>query len=250
MVHIAILLERSSQTVEIMTSATEANSGRTLRRLNTTAVACVGLALILALFAIGTGAFDRFSDPEGIAEFLEQFGPLAVVVLLSLAVVVSPIPSGPIAMAAGAIYGAAWGGALTAAGAILGALIAFGLSRWLGFRPMSASKLPLAHWITRPRTQAYLAFAVLVSRLIPFISFDAVSYVAGLTPIRMRYFAVSTALGILPASFAFAAIGAGMAEMDSALMLIAACGVTLVFPAVLLIVQRMRQVHQLSGSKT
>ncbi|MEO0918986.1 MAG: VTT domain-containing protein [Pseudomonadota bacterium] len=170
------------------------------------------------------------SNLETLSGIIDTGGPIAVVVLLALAVVVSPIPSGPIAMAAGAILGPVMGGGLTALGAILGAMIAFALSRGLGYRPLSASKLPMAHWITRPRTQARLALAVLVSRLIPFISFDAVSYVAGLTTIKPGYFAVATSIGVLPASFAFAAIGAGMAELDSALLMIAACGVTIILP--------------------
>ncbi|MDJ0639846.1 MAG: VTT domain-containing protein [Paracoccaceae bacterium] len=201
--------------------------------LNAKTMAVLSAAAALAYIAVQTGTFDqlsRVSNPDDLAAFIEHVGPFAVVLLLALAVVVSPIPSGPIAMAAGALYGPAEGGALTAVGALVGALIAFGLSRGLGYRPLSASKLPLAHWITRPRTQTRLALAILVSRLIPFISFDAVSYVAGLTTIRMRNFAIATTLGVLPASFAFAALGAGMTKMDNVLLLIAACGVTLILP--------------------
>ncbi|MEM8919712.1 MAG: TVP38/TMEM64 family protein, partial [Pseudomonadota bacterium] len=59
---------------------------------------------------------------------------------------------------------------------------------------------------------------------------DAVSYVAGLTTIRPGYFAAATAIGVLPASFAFAALGAGMSQMDSGVAMIAACGVTAILP--------------------
>lgn len=192
-------------------------------------LACTALALWALPFS-ASALFSSLSNPETLSRLIGQVGPVSVVILLALAVVISPIPSGPIAMAAGAVLGPVMGGGLTALGALLGALIAFTLSRGLGFRPLSASKLPLADWITRPRTQARLALAVLVSRLIPFISFDAVSYAAGLTTIRPGYFAAATGVGVLPASFAFAAIGAGMADMDSALMLIAACGVTAILP--------------------
>ncbi len=218
-------------------------------RIMVTVAGCV----VLGYLAVHAGVFELFaqlSDPDVLSSVIATAGPLAVVVLLALAVVVSPIPSGPIAMAAGALYGPAPGGMLTAIGALLGAMMAFGLARGLGYRPLSTSNLPLADWITRPRTQASLAFAVFVSRLIPFISFDAVSYIAGLTAIRTISFAVATTLGILPASFAFAALGAGMATMDNSALMLAACGVTLVLPVGWILVTRLRPRHQVSGSNT
>lgn len=186
----------------------------------------VGVAVEVDLI----GTLKQLSDPESLSVHISRVGPLAVVVLLALAVVVSPIPSGPVAMAAGAMFGILEGGALTAAGAVLGAFIAFSLSRSLGYRPLSTSNLALANWITRPRPEYKLALIVLVSRLIPFISFDAVSYVAGLTTLRASSFAIATTVGVLPASFAFAALGAGMATMDNALVMIVACGITAVLP--------------------
>lgn len=173
---------------------------------------------------------SNLSQPEILSDVITQFGPVSVVFLLAVAVVVSPIPSGPIAMAAGALFGPVVGGSLTALGAVLGALIAFSVARGFGYQPISNSNLPLAQWITRPRTETALALVVLVSRLIPFISFDAVSYVAGLTTIRPWVFGMATSIGVLPASFAFAALGAGMATMDNAMLMIAACGVTAILP--------------------
>ncbi len=215
----------------------------TLRRpdlLGKAMICLVGLSVGIAILFAVADSLAWMSNPKTLTVFFQTVGPLAVVVLLALAVVVSPIPSGPIAMAAGALYGPAEGGALTAVGALAGALIAFSLSRWLGYRPLSASSAPVAQWITRPRTQARLAVAVLISRLIPFISFDAVSYLAGLTAIRLRNFLVATTIGILPASFAFAALGAGMATFDNAIMMVAACGITLILPAGWFLATRLR----------
>ncbi|MEM9369427.1 MAG: VTT domain-containing protein, partial [Planctomycetota bacterium] len=179
--------------------------------------------------------------PETLTSLFSSVGPVAVVVLLALAVVVSPIPSGPIAMAAGAMFGTLEGGALTALGAITGALIAFCLSRWFGYRPLSASSLGVAQWITQPRSDYRLAFIILVSRLIPFISFDVVSYVAGLTSIRLLSFAVATTLGVLPASFAFAALGAGMTTIEGVPLMIAACSVTVILPAAWVLLRSIRR---------
>ncbi len=182
----------------------------------------------------------RVGTKAGAVEAISTVGPVAVVALMALAVVASPIPSGPIAMAAGALYGAWTGGALTVAGAFLGAMIAFGLSRRFGYGALSGSSRPLALWITRPRSQWMLTLLVMATRLIPAISFDAVSYVAGLTRIDAWRFAIATLVGVTPISFAFAAMGAGLAHGESRLLAIVACGITLLLPAGVLIWRRVR----------
>jgi uncharacterized membrane protein YdjX (TVP38/TMEM64 family) len=57
--------------------------------------------------------------------------------------------------------------------------------------------------------------AVFASRLLPFISFDLVSYAAGLTPLTLWRFAVATLAGIIPASFLLAHFGGEMASADA-----------------------------------
>ncbi len=42
---------------------------------------------------------------------------------------------------------------------------------------------------------------VFASRLVPFISFDVVSYAAGLTPLAFWRFALATLAGVIPISF-------------------------------------------------
>ena len=176
-------------------------------------------------------------DPDAafIAEMVERYGPASVVALVALGIVVSPIPSGAIAMVAGALYGVWFGGGLTIAGAVLGAGGAFLLSRRIGRERLVVSRSALAIFLTRDRSQAALMAIVFVTRLIPFISFDAVSYVAGLTPLRFWRFIVATAAGTTPVCLAFAAAGnaATQGAMHPAL-LAALAGMTLLVPGLIL----------------
>ena len=48
---------------------------------------------------------------------------------------------------------------------------------------------------------------IFVLRPIPLVSFDAISYVAGLSGIRFWSFFATTALGMLPGTFAFVYFG-------------------------------------------
>jgi uncharacterized membrane protein YdjX (TVP38/TMEM64 family) len=133
-------------------------------------------------------------------------GPLLVVGLMMLAVVASPIPSAPVALASGAAYGHVWGTVWVVIGAELGALVAFGLARVLGFDIIRRWTGP---GIDRglAGSQNALTAVVLLSRLLPFVSFDAVSYAAGLSRLRLWRFSLATLAGIVPASFLLAHFG-------------------------------------------
>lgn len=156
-------------------------------------------------------------------------GPVLLVLAMALAIVVSPIPSGPIGIAAGALYGTLWGGVFTILGAFLGACIAFLAARYLGFDAIRQSENRVLRAIAAPRSQWSLMTIVFASRLIPFISFDAVSYAAGLTGLTLPRFAIATLLGVTPVSFVLTAIGAGLhgAEMSKPLLALIA-GITLI----------------------
>jgi uncharacterized membrane protein YdjX (TVP38/TMEM64 family) len=163
-----------------------------------------------------TGVLDELAEPARLMErirALDTAGPIVIVALMTIAVVVTPIPSAPIALAAGSLYGHTWGTLYVAAGAELGALLAFALARllsytflrrWLGDR-LSFSLLG---------SQWTMMGIVFVSRLLPFLSFDLVSYAAGMTPLKAWRFAAATLAGILPASFLLAHFGGEIASGD------------------------------------
>ena len=134
------------------------------------------------------------------------WGPILIVALMTVAVVASPIPSAPIAVAAGAAYGHVWGTVQVVIGAELGALIAFGLARVLGhdvLRRVFGDKVDAGLL----GSQTALTATVFASRLMPFASFDMISYAAGLSRLHAWRFALATLAGIIPASFLLAHFG-------------------------------------------
>ena len=83
-----------------------------------------------------SGGLATIIDGAGLRDWITQlgvWGPLAVIGLMTLAILVSPIPSAPIALAAGASYGHIWGTVYVLIGAEAGALAAFALARLLGY---------------------------------------------------------------------------------------------------------------------
>ena len=61
------------------------------------------------------------------------------------------------------------------------------------------------------QSQNALTAVVFATRLMPFLSFDVISYAAGLSPLKTWRFAVATLVGIVPASFVLAHFGDTMA---------------------------------------
>ena len=137
------------------------------------------------------------------ADFL---GPVLVVALMTLAIVASPLPSAPIALAAGAAYGHTFGTLLVVLGAELGALAAFLFARGLG-RPFVERHVGETIGRGLLGSQNTLTLLVFGSRLLPFLSFDIVSYAAGLSVLHLWRFALATLAGIVPASFLLAHLG-------------------------------------------
>ncbi|MFT4830325.1 MAG: putative membrane protein YdjX (TVP38/TMEM64 family) [Paracoccaceae bacterium] len=177
------------------------------------------LAAMAALGLAGLGAWwfapsvladaQRLMDRDTLDALVAQagnWGPLLIIGLMTLAVVASPIPSAPIALAAGAAYGHIWGTVQIALGAELGALIAFGIARTLGrdaLRRLFGDRVDAGLL----GSQNALMGTVFASRLMPFVSFDMISYAAGLSCLHAWRFALATLVGIAPASFLLAHIG-------------------------------------------
>lgn len=172
-----------------------------------------------------TGLLESFMNGAALQEHFKNSGiagPLSVIGLMAGAIVVSPVPSAPIALASGAVFGHIWGTVYVLIGAELGAVIAFFIARVLGYEVLRT-------WFGKERlqlglmgSQNTLMAIVFITRLLPFISFDLVSYCAGLTPLRAWRFVLATLAGIIPASFLLTHVGSEMLSGSPLRILLAA----------------------------
>ncbi len=209
------------------------------------------LGLVLAYYQLDAGGhLGRILDGEWLREqtlALGVRGPFLIVGLMALAIILNPIPSAPIAVVSGAVFGHAWGTLYVVIGAEIGAVIAFSIARVFGhdlLRRLFGDRIELG-WLG---SQNALTWMVFVSRLLPFVSFDLVSYGAGLTPIKTWRFALATLLGLIPVSFLLAHFGGEMAGADlgNAMNLMLLIGLLVAIPIAFRIV-RSRSHH---GPKT
>lgn len=215
----------------------------------------VGIAMALTLVALyavldRSGALATIMDSGALRTRVEHWGlwgPVAIVVLMTLAILVSPIPSAPIALAAGAAYGHGWGTLYVLLGAQVGAMAAFGIARIVGHGTVQrwfGGRLSIGLM----GSQTALMGFVFASRLLPFVSFDIVSYAAGLTVLTFWRFVIATAAGIAPSSFLLAHFGSEMGSGESGRILYSALalGALTLIPVLVKLVRDRRRRHALA----
>lgn len=174
----------------------------------------VGTPDVAALRARVDGA-----DGWGPALFFALYAALALI----------PCPKALLTAAGGALFGLWAGAGLALAAALVGAVISFGLGRLLGRE--AVDRLIRGRLA---RVDALLAdhglSAILIVRLVPLVPFIAINYASGLSGVRFRHYVLGSAVGMVPGSLAYAALGAygthpwGLAAAGSALVILVAGG--------------------------
>lgn len=137
-----------------------------------------------------------------------QYGGLPLLFFMMIVQALAiPIPSELVLIAGGLAFGLLFGWLVGALGSIVAALVGFLISRWggrsLALRLVGEKGIKFAdNWFDR-----WGAWAVLLGRFAPFIPFDAISYSAGLTKMKLRNFMIPTVVGTLPRAFFYAFLG-------------------------------------------
>lgn len=182
--------------------------------------ATLGLALTLALAYLlspwlraEVAALSHLlgrGDAAMIGERLRSYGPWAPVASLGLMVaqaLVAPIPAFLIVFANGLAFGVWWGWLLSLVGQSLAAAICFWLARALGRGPVESlvGRLGLEsadRWFAR-----WGLLGLFLTRLIPGVGFDGVSYAAGLSRMGFATFSAVTLLGSAPQLLLYVLLG-------------------------------------------
>ncbi|SDI76622.1 Uncharacterized membrane protein YdjX, TVP38/TMEM64 family, SNARE-associated domain [Arthrobacter subterraneus] len=123
------------------------------------------------------------------------------------ALTLAPVPKNVLTVAAGVLFGFGAGFLIVYLAAMLGATAAFWLGRYLGREAVerfTGTRVARVDEVLRQRGFA----AVVGVRLVPVLPFTAINYSAGLTSLGWRPYFLGTALGILPGTLSFLALGA------------------------------------------
>lgn len=157
---------------------------------------------IIKMFASG--------DFTVVKEFVESYGAYAAAVsfgLMILQSVAAPLPAFLITFANANLFGWWQGAILSWTSAMAGAAVCFYIARILGRDVVEklTSKSGLKQ--IDEFFERHGRLSILIARLLPFISFDIVSYAAGLTSMSFASFFIATGIGQLPATIIYSYVG-------------------------------------------
>lgn len=152
---------------------------------------------------------------------------LAAFMLLYITMVALSVPGASVmSVAGGLLFGWAVSVPATVIAAVCGASIVFAVVKTSLGAALAERASPLVERLARGFAENGFSL-LLFLRLTPVFPFWAVNAVAGLSRMPFRTFLAATALGIIPASFAFALIGAGLDRtLDEQLAAYSACVAT------------------------
>ena len=166
----------------------------------------LALAALVALLLLGRQAAAAVPAFAAWVRGLGALGPLAFIAGYVLATV-GFIPGSLLTLAAGAIFGIAWGTAYVFVGAVLGATAAFLLARGV-LRGMIERKVaadPRFAAIDRAVAREGRKIVFLL-RLSPAFPFNLLNYALGLTRVRLADYVVAS-LGMLPGTVLYVYTG-------------------------------------------
>lgn len=185
------------------------------------ALVLIGLAATGLAVALGTpdlAAIRSRVDAAG------GWGP-ALFFVVYAGLTLLPGPKALLTAAGGAVFGLWVGAGLALAAALVGAIVSFGVGRLLGRD--AVDRLIRGRLA---RVDALLAdhglSAVLVVRVVPLVPFTVINYASGLSGVRFRHYVLGSAVGMVPGTLAYAALGAygtnpwGLAAAGSVLVVL------------------------------
>lgn len=175
-------------------------------------------------------------------EFIADYGAYAAAVSFFLMIfqsVAAPLPAFVITLANANLFGWVKGAMLSWSSAMAGAALCFYISRVLGRN--AAEKLTSKAGLQSIDKffERYGTHSILIARLLPFISFDLVSYAAGLTSMRFWPFFAATGIGQLPATIVYSYVG-GMLTGGAQMLM---TGLLILF-ALSAVIVMMRQIYR------
>lgn len=169
-------------------------------------------------------------DEKRISAWVEQFGfwgPFFIVLAMVAQMFLLVINAVALMLVAIIAYGPVWGSLIAVAAVVIASTIGFLIGRALGaagVRKIIGSK---AEDKVCEFVSDYGVWAVIVARISPFLSNDAVSFVAGITKMNYFKFIGATLAGIVPLTILLAWLGESNERLINGLMWVGGVSVVL-----------------------
>ncbi|NLI53210.1 MAG: TVP38/TMEM64 family protein [Clostridiales bacterium] len=174
--------------------------GQKIAAVVSVAVFFVVLALLTVF--VGVPLVKTIGDPASFRAWIDArgaWGRVLFVGVIVLQVVIAFIPAEPLELAAGYAFGAVWGTLLVWIGLVIGTTIVFLFVRKIGVKAVEVffprERIDSVKYLNDEKALGAAAFILF---LIPGTPKDLLSYVAGLTKIRLLPWIVLTSIARIP----------------------------------------------------
>jgi uncharacterized membrane protein YdjX (TVP38/TMEM64 family) len=159
-------------------------------------------------------------------------------IVLIWADLVLPVPQTVVVAALGVVYGTVLGGLLGSIGQITGGLLGYVLMLTSARRMVKRFVGPQSLNRMESLFERSGAWAIVLTRSLPYSIPEAMVFLAGLAGMPTRKFTAALALGSVPTAFVFAAIGAGWDEQPILALMVSYVLPILLLPAALFLMRR------------
>ncbi len=174
-----------------------------------------GITVIFLIFFTTYLRREGYISTEGILNFIKQYKIIAPLLFI-LIYAVGPslfIPSLPLTLGAGFLWGPFWGVVFAITGATTGSSVAFLISRYL-MADTIKKRFGFEKWQwLKEKVEKHGWKAVAFARLLPVLPFPVLNYMFGVTPISFLHYLWATFVFMLPACIAYVAFGSSMGEL-------------------------------------
>ena len=202
------------------------------------------LALIgaLAILLASCARIPTPQDANNAVFMLREYDSWAWALGIALiwADLVLPVPQTAVIAALGIIYGTVFGGLLGSVGLISSGVLGYALMRTSARRFVDRLVGRQSLHKMESLFDRAGAWAIVLTRSLPYSVPEAIVFLAGLAGMPMRKFTMALTVGSVPTAFAFAAIGAGWADQPILVLTVSYVLPILLLP-IALYVMRLRR---------
>ncbi|HHW47312.1 MAG TPA: TVP38/TMEM64 family protein [Clostridiaceae bacterium] len=197
----------------------EQNSCCSKRKLKASQIVIflIALALLGCILYFAWPFLAAIGNPEKVREMVVNagaWGPLVFILLQIIQIFIAPIPGQVVGLAGGYLFGPFWGIVYITIGATMGFTLIFVLARKLGrpFVECIVNPKALQKFDHLTREKGVLVFFLIF--LLPAFPDDIISFIAGLTTIRIRTLVLISLAGRLPGYVMLCLAGNGLADKN------------------------------------
>jgi uncharacterized membrane protein YdjX (TVP38/TMEM64 family) len=165
--------------------------------------------IVIIIISFFSQILELFMNSEEFIRSYGSFAPLVYAFLIILGILIAPIPTSPLVIIAGALFGPWKAIIYTLMAATVGSTLAFLIGRFFlrNYFKNNFENHTLYKKL-KGKNDKNIAYSVFIFHLLPQVSFDLVSYLAGATSLNIFVYMLLTFTAMIPVVFILSFFGA------------------------------------------